>query len=140
MSRESITLIEKKVEEVDLSFFQQLHENDILFIDSSHVVKSGGDVNFLYLQILPNLNPGVVVHIHDIALPYEYFKRFIIDNNWFFTEQYLLQAFLIGNRDFEILWGSKFMSKKHTTDVGRVFRSSNGGKYTGSSFWIRRIQ
>ena len=137
MTKGSITLIESKVEEIDLDFFQQLHKNDILFIDSSHVIRSGGDVNYLILEVLPILNPGVLVHIHDIRLPYEISKRDILKGT-FFTEQYLLQAFLIGNENYEILWGTNFMSEKFETDVGKVFRSSFGGKYIGGSFWIRR--
>ena len=88
-----------------------LKENDILFIVSSHVVKSSGDVNYLILEVLPRLNPGVIIHMHDIRLPYEVPKLFIVDQARFFTEQYLLQAFLIGNDDFEILWGTYFMIK-----------------------------
>ena len=71
-------LIEKKVEDVDLEFFSQLHSGDILFIDSSHTVKIGGDVNYLFLEVLPRLKPGVIVHIHDIFLPFEYRRDWII--------------------------------------------------------------
>jgi predicted O-methyltransferase YrrM len=60
----------KKVEDVDLEFFSQLHSGDVLFIDSSHTVKIGGDVNYLFLEVLPRLEPGVIVHIHDIFLPF----------------------------------------------------------------------
>jgi len=138
MSKDLITLIESKVEEIDLDVFQKLHENDILFIDSSHVVKSGGDVNCLFLEVIPRLNPGVIIHIHDIRIPYEVTKGFILDQGRFFTEQYLLHAFLIGNRDFEILLGTYFMTKNFQEIVAHIFRSSGGGKYAGSSFWIRR--
>ncbi len=102
------------------------------------MVKSGGDVNYLFLEILPKLNPGVIVHVHDIRLPYEVPKLFIIDQARFFTEQYLLHAFLIGNKDFEILWGTCLMTYKFSEEVANVFRSSGGGKYAGGSFWIRR--
>ena len=64
-------LIEKKVEDIDLEFFSELHSGDILFIDSSHTVKIGGDVNYLFLEVLPRLEPGVIVHIHDIFLPFD---------------------------------------------------------------------
>ena len=138
LCKDSRELIETKVEDIGHNYFQQLHENDILFIDSSHVVRSGGDVNYLFLEILPILNPGVIVHIHDIRLPYEVSKNNVM-NGTFWTEQYLLQAFLIGNKDYEVLWGTHLMSKQFTMDVGKVFRSSYGGKYAGSSFWIRRV-
>jgi hypothetical protein len=126
------------VQDIGFDFFQQLNKNDILFIDSSHVVKSGGDVNYLFLEVLPRLNPGVIVHIHDIRIPCEVPKLFILDQTRFFTEQYLLQAFLIGNKDFEILWGTCFMTKKFPEKISSVFRSSGRGTYAGGSFWIRR--
>ena len=98
-------IVPKKVEELDLEFFEALESGDILFIDSSHVVKIGGDVNYLYLEVLPRLNAGVIVHSHDIFLPYEYPKEWIIKEHKFWTEQYLLQAFLTYNSAFEVLWG-----------------------------------
>ena len=90
-------LIEKKVEDIDLEFFSQLHSGDVLFIDSSHTVKIGGDVNYLFLEVLPRVEPGVIVHIHDVFLPFEYGRRWIKEEFRFWTEQYLLQAFLTFN-------------------------------------------
>jgi len=138
MSKDSIHLMKNKVENIDTDFFSQLNENDILFIDSTHVIKSGGDVNYLFLDILPRLKPGVVVHIHDIRLPYEVKKTDIIDCGLFFTEEYMLRAFLIGNREFEVLWGTYFMAQKYSEKIASTFRTSNHGKYAGGSFWIRR--
>lgn len=131
-------LIKSKVQDVEIDFFAKLGANDILFIDSSHVVKSAGDVNYLFLEVLPRLNLGVVVHVHDIRIPYEVPKLFILERSWFFTEQYLLQAFLIGNKDFEVIWGTYLMTKMFPEKISSTFRSSNGGKYAGGSFWIRR--
>lgn len=102
-------LIPRKVEEVDISFFSKLGEGDILFIDSSHVIKIGGDVNFLYLDVLPRLKKGVIVHIHDIFFPTQYPKDWIIRNRNFWTEQYLLQAFLTYNNQFEVLWCGSYI-------------------------------
>jgi hypothetical protein len=131
LQKELNRLIETKVQELDCDFFQQLNENDILFIDSSHVVKSAGDINYLFLRALPRLTSGVLVHIHDIRIPYEVPKLFILDQARFFTEQYLLHAFLIGNRDYEILWATYFMTRKFPEKISSVFRSSGGGKYAG---------
>ncbi|RJQ53938.1 MAG: class I SAM-dependent methyltransferase [Nitrospiraceae bacterium] len=133
-----IEMLRSKVEDVGPDFFTRLEENDVLFIDSSHVVKSAGDVNYLFLEVLPRLNPGVVVHIHDIRIPYEVPRLFLVEQARFFTEQYLLQAFLIGNNDFEILWGTYFMTQNFPGKVASVFRSSRCGTYAGGSFWIRR--
>lgn len=132
-------LIKSKVQDIGFDFFTKLKENDIFFIDSSHVVKSAGDVNYLFLEVLPRLNPGVVIHTHDIWFPYEVSKGFIVEQSKFFTEQYLLQAFLINNKDFKVLWGTYFMTKGFPKKISSVFRSSGGGKYAGGSFWIQRI-
>jgi len=69
------TLLRERVERVDRQLFSTLRDGDLLFIDTSHVVKTGGDVNYLFLHVLPLLNPGVVVHVHDIFLSYEYPRR-----------------------------------------------------------------
>ena len=95
------SLIEKKVQDVDLGFFSELRRDDMLFIDSSHTVKIGGDVNYLFLEVLPRLNPGVIVHIHDIFFPFDYPRDWVINKLRFWTEQYLLQTFLTFNSEFE---------------------------------------
>lgn len=89
-----LKLIVARGQDIDLSEFKKLKENDILFIDSSHVLKIGGDVKYEYLEILPRLNKGVLVHIHDVFLPAEYPKTWVLNDYQFWTEQYLLQAFL----------------------------------------------
>jgi len=99
-------IIAEPVERMPVEVFEGLERNDMLFIDSSHVVRTGGDVNYLYLDVLPRLAPGVIVHIHDIQLPYEYHKAYSTRRNaprLFWTEQYLLQAFLTHNPRWEIL-------------------------------------
>src|SRR4029077_19197551 len=102
------SLMERKVQDVDLNFFSQLQSGDILFIDSSHTVKIGGDVNYLFLEVLPRLNPGVIVHVHDIFLPFDYRRDWVMDELRFWTEQYLLQAFLMFNSDFEVLMANHY--------------------------------
>ena len=106
------SLIKKRVQEIDFGFFQQLVSGDILFIDSSHVIKTGSDVNYLYLEALPRLKEGVVVHAHDIFIPMEYPEDWVLREHRFWTEQYLLQAFLIYNFAFEILWGGALYAHK----------------------------
>lgn len=73
-------LISKKVEEIDINFFNQLEDGDILFIDSSHVVRIESDVNFLYLKVLPRLKKGVIIHIHDIFFPKEYPQGWVMQD------------------------------------------------------------
>lgn len=88
-----VSVVRKKVEEVELSFFSRLQGNDILFIDSSHIICPQGDVLFEYLELLPSLNKGVIVHVHDIFSPKNYLKQWLQDEIWFWNEQYLLEAF-----------------------------------------------
>ena len=130
-------LIPKKLQDVPLEFFDSLQGNDILFIDSSHVLTIGGDVEREYLQIIPALRPGVVVHIHDIFLPMEYPRRWIMESRWFWNEQYLLQAFLSFNREFEILWAGAYMNLKHPDKLAAFSRYDRA---TAQSFWMRRVR
>jgi hypothetical protein len=97
-------LIPSRIQDIALSKFTELKKNDFLFIDSTHTLKIGSDVQYEYLEILPRLNEGVIVHIHDIFLPAEYSKAWVLKDHRFWTEQYLLQAFLSFNSMFEILW------------------------------------
>jgi Methyltransferase domain len=129
-------LIEKKVEDIDLKFFSQLHSGDILFIDSSHTVKIGGDVNYLFLEVLPRLNPGVIVHVHDIFFPFDYRRDWVMDELRFWTEQYLLQAFLTFNSEFEVLMANHYLAHYYLEDFKRTFPDSPW--WSGGSFWMRR--
>jgi hypothetical protein len=132
--------IPRKVEDVEISVFQQLQRNDILFIDSSHVVRTGNDVLYLYLEVLPRLNPGVIVHIHDIFFPYDYPRRWVVENHTFWTEQYLLHAFLCCNNKFEVLFGNYFMKSKFPDKMNCLFAAPAGyrDRHNNSSFWIRK--
>ena len=129
-------LIEKKVQDVDLEFFSQLQSGDILFIDSSHTVKIGSDVNYLLLEVLPRLKPGVIIHVHDIFLPFEYPRDWVMEEFRFWTEQYLLQAFLTFNSEFEVLMANNYLSHYYATDLKATFPTLNS--WIGGSFWMRR--
>ncbi len=133
-----IKLIRKKVEDIDVSFFESLSENDLLFIDSTHTVKIGGDVNFLILDMLPRLNKGVIVHIHDIQFPYEYFKSYIIKNHFFWQEQYLVQAFLMYNESFKILWCASYMHHKSPELMAKHF-SPYPRERVPTSLYIQKV-
>ena len=132
-------LIAKKVEEVGTAPFEELGENDILFIDTAHVVKSGGDVNFLFLEVLPRLKKGVIVHVHDIFLPYEYMQWWITERLLFWNEQYLLQAFLAFNDHFQVLQAVNFLRLQHLDALQKTFpRCPNFN--SGQSFWMQKIK
>ena len=136
----SSQLICKKVQHVPLSEFSKLSENDILFIDTSHVLKTGGDVAYEYLEILPRLEKGVIIQIHDIFLPVEYPKVWLFDSNNFFNEQYLLQAFLAFNNSFEVIWAGNYMNLNYPDALEKAFSSyQRAEQWNGSSVWIRKM-
>ncbi len=130
-------LIKKKVEDVDRKIFTDLNKNDILFIDSSHVVKTGGDVQYLFLEVLPRLKEGVVIHIHDIFLPYEYPRDWVVNEYRFWNEQYLLQAFLTYNNKSEILFANNYMGSKYKKELKKIF--FNSPTHSGGSIWLRKV-
>ena len=130
------SLIKKKIEDIDLEFFSQLESGDILFIDSSHTVKIGGDVNYLFLEVLPRLKPGVIVHVHDIFFPFNYPRDWVMEEFRFWTEQYLLQAFLSFNSEFEVLMANGYLAYRYMEDLKATFTSSPW--WSGGSFWMRR--
>jgi hypothetical protein len=132
-----VTVHRKKVEEVDLPFFSQLSAGDILFIDSSHMIRPQGDVLFEFLQILPTLNSGVVIHVHDIFSPKDYPKEWIVDDHIFWNEQYLLEAFLSCNDQFKILGAVNYLKHHHTELFHQKFPASARIKDDEpGSFWF----
>ncbi len=132
-------VIHEQVQDIALSEFEELRANDILFIDSSHVLAIGSDVQYLYLEVLPRLAPGVVVHVHDVFLPNEYPRHWIHGYHMFWTEQYLLQSFLAFNRAFEVLWAGNYMHTHHPEALRKAFASYDPATVAPGSFWIRRI-
>jgi hypothetical protein len=125
------------VQDVPLDEFQQLGENDILFIDSTHVMKIGSDVHYEFLEIIPRLRRGVIIHVHDIFLPYEYPRDWIMERSAFWNEAYILQAFLAFNSAFEVLLANSYLHHRHPDAMKGAF-----GQYydVPGSFWMRRVQ
>jgi hypothetical protein len=136
------TVLAERVELVNPSIFEELGAGDVLFIDSGHVVRIGGDVNFLLLDILPRLKPGVVVHFHDIDLPYEYPEVYATNPAFrmLWTESYLLQAFLACNSEFEVLLGMKYLMQDRPDVFRRAFPLFDPMRHKSmsGSFWIER--
>jgi hypothetical protein len=135
-------LMGQRVETVNPVVFQQLQANDILFIDSGHTVRIGSDVNFLILEILPLLNPGVIIHFHDIPMPYEYPAAYYTNPAFrmLWTESYLLQAFLCHNNQFRILLALDCIMREHLPEFKQAFCHYDPAIYhNGSgSFWIQK--
>lgn len=131
-------LVAKRVEDVRIKFFEKLGKGDILFIDSSHTVKIGGDVNYIFFEILPKLKKGVYIHIHDIFLPYDYPKDWVMKERRFWGEQYLLHAFLMYNKAFEVVFARGYLNSKYPGRMAKVFKGIEPAG--GGSFWMRKTK
>jgi hypothetical protein len=130
-------LISKCIQDVDLSLFDELDEGDILFIDSSHVVKFASDVLFIFADVLPRLKPGVIVHFHDIFWPFEYPLEWLQEGRaW--NEAYFLRVFLMNNKSYEILYFNDFMGQTHGDLLRKYIPLST--KNAGGGFWMKKLQ
>jgi hypothetical protein len=127
-----------RAQDVPLDAFAQLGDGDVLFVDTTHTVKLGSDVNFIVLEVLPRLAAGVTVHFHDIFLPYEYPRRWLEDYALYWSEQYLLQAFLSLNRDYEVLLATAALVRDRPSEL-RALLPAGVEPAAGASFWIRRV-
>jgi hypothetical protein len=132
----SVTIIESKLENLDPTLFEELAENDILFIDSTHVSKVNSDVNWMFFEILPRLRKGVHIHFHDIFHPFEYPKEWIYQG-WAWQEAYLLRAFLQDNQRYQITYFQDFMFKNfhHYFAQYLPLCLKNGG----ASLWLKKV-
>jgi len=143
-----INLIEKDVQDIDCSLFDALSAGDVLFIDSTHALKIDGDVSYLYLEILPRLNKGVIVHIHDIPFPYNTPfppETWVFERGWpvFWTEAMLLQSFLCHNSEFQIRLSLPLIRFNDEEFLRQSVSGYDHRKGTGpdtfSSIWLERI-
>ena len=131
-------ILVQRVQDVPLDVFGKLQANDILFVDTAHVSKIGGDLNHLLFKVLPCLPAGVFVHFHDIFLPYEYPREWITARNWFWNEQYFLLAFLMYNEVFRTIFMNHYFLRAHLQIVTESLRGLDLGPLQGASFWLRR--
>lgn len=132
--KKACAIYHKKVQEMDFSFFDKLERNDILFIDGSHVSKTGSDLNYLLFEILPRLKDGVIVHFHDIFTGFEYPTDWVYEGrNW--NECYVLKAFLNYNSKFKILMFNDFMHNFHKESFAKLPLCY---KNFGGSIWLRK--
>jgi len=131
-----------KLQDVSPDYFAQLKSGDILFIDSSHVLKSGGDVWLEYCEIIPRLNSGVYVHVHDISLPKPY-PSVYYDTHLYWNEQYVLQALLTNNDKLEVVWAGTYLFDKYPEEMTAAFSPEFELMREAyplaepSSFWLR---
>ena len=131
-----VTLIERIVQDVPLGTFAELSENDVLFIDSSHVSKIGSDVNRLFFDVFPTLAPGVLIHLHDVAGNLEYPREWL-DEGRAWNEQYVLRAFLMNNPVYRIeLFTGWLLHMRHEWFRRHMPLCAQGG---GGQLWLRKM-
>lgn len=133
-----ISVVRKKVEQVSLDVFQSLEAGDMLFIDSSHIIRPDNDLLFIYFQILPILQKGVLVHIHDIFTPRHYPQEWLTQKMRFWNEQYLLEAFLYNNEGFKILFAANHLVKTNFEAAKELLIHLKTDS-APSSFWVERV-
>jgi hypothetical protein len=132
---DDVEIMVTQVQDVDVARFEELEPNDILFIDCSHVVKTGSDAHHLITRVLPLVPAGVYVHIHDIFWPFEY-PRLWVEQGRAWSEGYLLHAFLLFNPAFEIVLFNDWLTNQHyDLMVGEVPALAPGA---GGALWLRR--
>jgi hypothetical protein len=127
-----------RTEDLDPARFAALHAGDVLFVDTTHTVRTGGDVTHIFLEILPRLAPGVTVHVHDIFLPYEYPREWVVEQRRAWAEQYLLQAFLAFNHDFEVVLPNYALARAAPDALERAIPSFEPHTVHPGAFWLRR--
>jgi predicted O-methyltransferase YrrM len=140
LEKTGVQVIRKLVEDVDVAFFSSLQKNDILFIDSSHIIRPQGDVLHEFLEILPSLNSGVIIHVHDIFSPGDYNENLLKREVVFWNEQYLLEAFLSCNDHFSIIGGLHYLKKHHAEKMmDKLPVLKNHPDHQPGSFWMKKI-
>lgn len=128
---DNLEIYESDLQDIPIEYFEQLKENDILFIDSSHVAKLGSDINYYLFEIFPRLAKGVYIHIHDIFYPFIYPKNWIWEGRPY-NEMYMLQAFLMNNERYSVQFFGDMLMKEHPELL------SDKLKEIGGSLWIKK--
>ncbi len=138
LEKTGATIVRERVEEVNKALFAELEKDDILFIDSSHMIRPQGDVLFEYLELIPTLKTGVIVHVHDIFSPKDYLNEWVVENVRFWNEQYLLEAFLTCNRDWKIIGALNYLHHNYSENLLAVCPFLVTNREPGS-FYIQKI-
>jgi hypothetical protein len=130
-----IQVLRRKVEDCDLDWTSELQAGDLLFIDSSHVIRPQGDVLYEYLRIIPTLRSGVYVHIHDIFTPKDYLREWVVDEVKFWNEQYLMEALLSNGARYEVIAGLNFLKHHHYAALKQACPYLEPGREPGSFYF-----
>ena len=133
--KEKCNIIQDRLQNVKMDFFQKLEKNDILFIDSTHVSKIDSDVNYILFEIMPSLKQGVLVHFHDIHYPFEYPKEAIYEG-FAWNEIYMIRAFLQYNNEFKIKYWNNYLAKNYSNEIFSKLPLCENN--IGGSLWIEK--
>lgn len=133
--KEIVKIIERKVQEVPIETFTSLQPGDLLFIDSSHVIKCGNDMHFLMFDILPRIPVGVFVHFHDIFYPFEYPAEWLLTGRYW-NEDYFLRAFLAYNSEWKVYFFNTYVAAIFKKFIAEYMPLCL--KNTGGSIYIQR--
>lgn len=138
LERTGIRIVRERAEKLGTEFFTALDEGDLLFIDSSHIIRPQGDVLFEFLELLPVLRPGVLVHVHDIFSPRDYPEEWVLGVQRLWNEQYLLEAFLSHNDRWEVVAAANFLKHHHFEEL-RAACPNLRQVHEPGSMYIQRI-
>jgi predicted O-methyltransferase YrrM len=116
----NIKILRKKIEDIDKNYYLNLKSGDILFIDSSHVIRPQGDVLKIFLEIIPKLNKGVMIHVHDIFTPKDYPNKWLINENKFWNEQYLVEALMMNKDKYEIYLMLNYLKNNRYNEFKKI--------------------
>jgi predicted O-methyltransferase YrrM len=132
----NIKILRKKIEDLDESYYLALEKNDILFIDSSHIIRPQGDVLKIFFEIVPKLKKGTIVHVHDIFTPKDYPEKWLIEQNKFWNEQYLVEALMMNKDKYEIYLMLNFLKNNAYEELRKIcpYLKNN---YEPSSLYIK---
>lgn len=141
LEKTGVRVIRQLVEDLKPELFKSLGENDILFIDSSHMTRPQGDVLFEFLQLLPILQKGVIIHVHDIYSPKDYPKELLVDDVMFWNEQYILESFLSCNDSFEIIGALHYLKSHYPKEIfAKLPVLGKMQDEVPGSFWLRKVK
>ena len=135
-TRAMIRILEREVQQVSLDTFESLQAGDILFIDSTHVLRTGSDVCYELFEILPRLSPGVWVHFHDMFWPFEYLRIWVIEENRSWNELYAVRAFLTDNAHWRVAMFNDYFAKLERDLIESTYPKFN--RNPGGALWIQR--
>lgn len=131
-----VSILENGVQAVDLDLFKSLERNDILFLDTTHISRTGSDVNYEVFEILPRLRPGVLVHFHDVFFNFEYPADWVLQQNRSWNEIYLLRAFLMHNNSFDIVFFNHHFAC--TDSTAGASEHQEFASHPGGGIWLQK--